>query len=130
VVEHSKIDVARRGRILVVDDDRAVARVIVRALRQHEVIPVESAGDALTLIRSGAHFDVILCDLMMPVMTGMDFHKELSDIAPRQAEAVVFMTGGAFTTRAREFFDDVTNLRLEKPFDVAKLCATVHALLK
>lgn len=46
-------------------------------------------------------FDVILCDLMMPDTTGMDLHHELVRIAPDQVDRMVFMTGGAFTAKAR-----------------------------
>lgn len=53
---------------------------------------------------------------MMPEVTGMDLHAELLRLAPEQAEKVVFMTGGAFTSRAREFLDQVRNPRIEKPF--------------
>ena len=62
-------------------------------------------------------FDVIFCDLMMPEVTGMDFYAELKEVAPKQADAVVFVTGGAFTQRARAFLEHVPNPRLDKPFD-------------
>ena len=47
---------------------------------------------------------MILCDLMMPVMTGAEFHRELSLRSPEQARRIVFLTGGAFTVNAREFW--------------------------
>ena len=58
---------------------------------------------------------------MMPEMTGMDLYGELPKLAPEQARRVVFMTGGAFTPRARAFLDQAPNLRLEKPFDTEEL---------
>jgi CheY-like chemotaxis protein len=64
---------------------------------------------------------------MMPHVTGMDFHAELLRVAPDQASRIVFLTGGAFTTRARRFFDDVPNLCVEKPFGVEALRAIVTA---
>lgn len=56
---------------------------------------LDSADEALRLIEGGERYDVILCDLMMPVMTGMELHDALSRFAPDQANAMVFMTGGA-----------------------------------
>ena len=61
--------------------------------------------EGLERITGGQEFNVILCDLMMPVMTGADFHRELSVRAPEQACRIVFLTGGAFTVNAREFLD-------------------------
>jgi len=121
----------RRGRILVVDDEPMLGIAVRRMLSgEHEVLAVTSAQDAIGRLSQGERFDVILCDLMMPEVTGMDLHAELLRIAPEQAEKVVFMTGGAFTSRAREFLDQVRNPRVEKPFDVGNLRALVHSLLR
>ncbi|MBX3207663.1 MAG: response regulator [Labilithrix sp.] len=109
---------ARRGLVLVVDDEPMVVNAILRSLGDvHDVKAVSRASDALRRIDSGERYDVIVCDLMMPQMTGMDLHEELSSRAPDQADRMIFMTGGAFTARARKFLDTVTNQRLEKPFD-------------
>jgi CheY-like chemotaxis protein len=70
-----------------------------------------------------------MCDLMMPEMTGMDLHAELSSRDPALAERLVFMTGGAFTPAAREFLDRVVNARVEKPFDVPSLRTLIQTLL-
>jgi signal transduction histidine kinase len=121
----------RRGRILVVDDEVMLGTAIRRMLAaEHDVLAVTSARDAIGRVSSGERFDVILCDLMMPDVTGMDLHAELLRIAPEQAEKMVFMTGGAFTSRAREFLDQVRNPRVEKPFDVGSLKALVHGMLR
>ena len=112
----------RRGRILVVDDEEAVAVMIRRMLApEHDVQVLTSALEAFHRISAGARFDVILSDLMMPVMTGMDLYSELTTTVPDQAERIVFLTGGAFTPRARLFLDQVPNARLEKPFDLQAL---------
>jgi len=54
-------------------------------------------------------------------VTGMEIYEELSQVAPDQAKRIIFMTGGTFTERAREFLDNVPNARLEKPFEVANV---------
>ena len=58
---------------------------------------------------------------MMPEMTGMDLYAELARSVPEQADRVVFVTGGAFTARAREFLERVPNARVEKPIDFQNL---------
>ena len=64
---------------------------------------------------------------MMPEMDAPALHAELLQRAPEQAERMVFMTGGAFTTRARDFLDKVPNERLSKPFDIDALIGLVRA---
>ena len=71
-------------------------------------------------IAKGDRYDVILCDLMMPVMTGMDLYAEVVRVAPKLVGRLVFMTGGAFTPRARAFLESVSNPCLEKPLDTSQ----------
>jgi CheY-like chemotaxis protein len=116
-----------RGRILVVDDDELVAGALRRLLgREHDVTIVTSGRAALDYLASGAPVDAIVCDLMMPEVTGMDVHEELSRLSPRKAEKMIFLTGGAFTPRAREFMERVPNERVEKPFVSAALRSLIR----
>jgi CheY-like chemotaxis protein/anti-sigma regulatory factor (Ser/Thr protein kinase) len=121
----------RRGKILVVDDEKLIVSVVKRILsKEHDVVAFVAAKEALALCESGEKFDLILCDLMMPDMTGMDFHRELSLIAPDQANRMIFLTGGAFTAKARNFLSDTPKEHIEKPFDVANLRAIVQRYLR
>jgi CheY-like chemotaxis protein len=118
---------ARRGKILVIDDEPMVARSLGRVLQQdHDVTIVLDAGEARRRVVAGEHFDVILCDLMMPRMTGMDLHAELLRTVPEQAAQMVFLTGGAFTPGARAFLAGVPNHCLHKPFDMQELRSLVN----
>jgi signal transduction histidine kinase/CheY-like chemotaxis protein len=117
----------RRARVLAVDDEPQVLRSIQRALGAHEVVVEDSGRDALARLATDQAFDVILCDLMMGDMTGMDLHTELGRRSSDLAERIVFMTGGVFTDRARDFLAGVNNLCIEKPFDLAALRAMVAA---
>lgn len=111
-----------RGRVLVVDDDPKIGLACSMALETaFEVVVVSSVCDALAQLHEGEAFDVILCDLMMPVQTGIDLYAELGDARHTMRDRVVFMTGGAFTENARKFLDEVPNLRLDKPFTGAEL---------
>jgi len=120
----------RRGRILVVDDEELIRRLNSRVLGiEHEVVMVETGREALARIQAGERFDVVVTDLMMPVMTGMELHAELARYSPHHAERMLFLTGGAFTSQARSFLSKISNPRLEKPFDPQKLRALVNELL-
>ncbi|HVH47505.1 MAG TPA: response regulator, partial [Labilithrix sp.] len=131
VVEGTPDDVpsrapARRGRILVIDDEPIVVNAVLRSLgAAHDVKAALSARAALERISAGERYDVIVCDLMMPQMTGMDLFEELLKVAPDQAERMIFMTAAAFTPRARSFLDNTPNQRVEKPFDAIHFRALI-----
>jgi PAS domain S-box-containing protein len=121
-----------RFRLLIVDDEVRLARSLAALLSFHDVAIAGSAVEALALIERRP-FDCILCDLMMPSLSGMDLHAELERRGHGDERRMIFMTGGAFTPRAREFVTSVPNHVLEKPFSataverlVAKLIADEH----
>ena len=109
---------AARARILVIDDEPLFVSALTRSLEEeHEVVGLTSARDALGQLDGGRVFDLILCDIMMSDMSGIDFHRALAIQAPDTAAQVVFMTGGAFTPSARTFLQTIPNRCVEKPID-------------
>ncbi len=98
-------------------------------LAGHDVTVAGGARDALTKLEAGERYDVIISDLMMPGMSGMELHAAIATLAPEQVARMVFMTGGAFTPQARTFFEEVGCPTLEKPFDRAGLLAAIDSLL-
>lgn len=120
---------APRRRVLVLDDEEMIARAVVRALeKEHELVVVGSAQAALAAIRAGPAIDAILCDMLLPDMTGMEFFAELSRLSPELAGRVIFMTGGAASPGIRDFLLGVTNAYVEKPFDVRTLRLLVQGV--
>ena len=111
--------------ILVVDDEPVIARLIQKALVDHEVTTAGDGREAVALMGENA-YDVILCDLIMPEMTGMDVYRAALQRATPMHDRIVFMTGGAFTQRARDFLESVPNLRIEKPFELGYLERTIY----
>lgn len=112
----------RRARVLAVDDDPQLLRTIERVLaRDHDVFSASGGREALARLSGPEAFDAILCDLMMPDMTGMELHAELSRTAPDKAAMMIFLTGGTFTSEAQDFLDGVKNARLSKPFDLKEM---------
>jgi PAS domain S-box-containing protein len=117
-----------RRKILVIDDDAAVGNTVRRALaNEHDITVVGRGREALDRIRTGERFDVIMCDVMMPEISGSEVYKRLLDIDPDQAKRIVFITGGVFTASAQRFLDSVPNPRLGKPFDMENLRALLRA---
>jgi PAS domain S-box-containing protein len=117
---------AKRRRVLVIDDEPALAAMIRRVLSKdcHVDLAVD-AREGLERLGGPEPFDIVLCDLMMPDMTGMDLFAEVARRHPGLERRFIFMTGGAFTPRATEFLAQVSNRRLEKPFETAVLRAAV-----
>jgi two-component system, cell cycle sensor histidine kinase and response regulator CckA len=120
----------RRGRVLVIDDEPAIGRAMIRVLqRDHDVSFLGDAREALSRIADGATFDVVLCDLMMPGMNGMEFFDAVCKGKPDLARRIVFVTGGAFTPRSEAFLESTTNPCLLKPVEPAALRRVVAGVL-
>jgi PAS domain S-box-containing protein len=116
----------RRGRILIVDDEPAVGRALRRILREHDVELVTSGRQALERLKVDSHFDVVLCDVMMPDLGGKDLYEAVRSTGTGLEERFVFVSGGAFTPGARDFLARVPNVMLEKPFDEAAVKRVVR----
>ena len=82
----------------------AIRRVL---RRHHHVTAVTTAQEALDILVTGREFDVVLSDLMMPGMSGMELYRALSELSPKMAARIVFLTGGAFTPEANVFLDGI-----------------------
>jgi signal transduction histidine kinase len=117
----------RRGRVLVIDDEPMIRSAVIRAIgREHEVVAVQNPDEAVTRLKDGEQYDVILCDLLMPEISGMDLYETIVAMDRQQARKVIFLSGGAFTPRARAFLAEVPNQRIEKPFDPIHLRALIN----
>jgi CheY-like chemotaxis protein len=121
--------VAKRARVLIVDDEREVAAVMKRALdARHDVVALTSPKEALELIASGAELDVVFCDLAMPGMSGTELYREVVRTRPELASRFVIVTGGAISGRMQGFLDSWTGPCLEKPFSRRDLEDTLLAV--
>jgi CheY-like chemotaxis protein len=100
-------------RILIVDDDAYVRSALTRLLGlRYPVDSAENGERALAIVC--AHHTVVLCDLSMPGMSGLEFARRLEECQPVLARRIIFMTGGmvdAKTLAARSHHP-----LLEKPF--------------
>jgi PAS domain S-box-containing protein len=124
--EASRAESERRARILVVDDEPNMVRVLAELLSPHDVTIAYSGREAISQLSGDASFDVVVCDLQMNEGTGVDVYEHLCQRAPDVARRVIFTTGGAFTDGAREFLARCPQPVLEKPFDMERFAALVH----
>jgi signal transduction histidine kinase/CheY-like chemotaxis protein len=117
VVPVSKRSAATRVslRVLLIDDDPLVVRSLRRLLKTHDVTCAKHAEHALKLLEGETEFDLILCDLMMPDVTGAELYERVASWGRGIERQIVFITGGVFTEQMRLFLEQVPNLCVEKP---------------
>ncbi len=120
--------VARRARVLVVDDEPAIGQSLRRALVEHDVVSVESAPSALRELRRTG-YDVIVCDLMMPGAGGDALFAAVLRREPELAKRFIFVTAGAVTSKSRAFIEEVRQPILMKPFTMEKVRGVIDAML-
>jgi CheY-like chemotaxis protein len=112
----------RPARVLVVDDEPRIAEPLRELLSDEFVVrSTSSPREAFASVLRGAWYDVILCDVMMPEMTGIDLHERLQVVHPQLAARMVFMTGGVGDDHVQAVLDSLPHLVLHKPLDVADL---------
>jgi CheY-like chemotaxis protein len=107
--------------VAIIDDEASVLMAMRRVLgQQHEVHEFNAPAVALDQIPA-LNPEVIFCDVMMPDMSGGEFFRRLQVSAPRLAQRVIFMTGGAFSAAGRAFLGELTSPVLEKPFSAERV---------
>jgi two-component system, NtrC family, sensor kinase len=124
-VEEVPARVTAGRRVLVVDDESRVLELLKRTLRGHELVLASNGREALERLEADPRFDLILCDLMMPELTGMDVYRYVSERHPELKERIVFITGGAFTPDTKRFLQEVSNPVVTKPFELNSIRSLV-----
>ncbi len=117
-----------RKRVLLVDDDRHILRPLTRALSPfHDVTPAGGGHEALRKV-ARQEFDVVICDLVMPEMDGVQLIEELCKRHPEYTSRVVVLSGGATTVRTATFLEESGIPQLSKPTSVYQLRAMIEAV--
>jgi signal transduction histidine kinase/CheY-like chemotaxis protein len=118
---------ATQLRVLIIDDEPEIRRALQRILSRKCAVSLSVNGaEAWQRFVNGETYDVILCDLLMPEMTGMDLFRALAKDCPDQAERVLFLTGGATSETTRIFITNHANRVVGKPFKPAEVEAAVR----
>jgi len=120
---------APANRILVIDDERLVARVMKRALRGHQVEIADSVDSALAHLEQDPLFSLLLCDLHLGARSGIDLYKEVGRRWPALIPRFVFIHGGVTHPGDGEFLRSIANEQLFKPVEIPVLRALVRRYL-
>jgi CheY-like chemotaxis protein len=112
----------RIARVLVVDDEPMVGKSLQLVLAsEFDVTLATESERALEWLSAGESYDVILCDVMMPNIDGVELRNRVEQFSADQAARIVFITGGLLLPRVRLLLDSVPNTCIEKPFDLEGL---------
>jgi CheY-like chemotaxis protein len=125
----STVKAATKGRVLVVDDEPLIRRVVEHALHVHEVVLATNGREALEQCEAQS-FDVILCDIMMPEVNGVEFYHRLRELQPGAEDDIIFFSGGTQIDEIHEFLDAVPNECLEKPVQRRRLQQRVEEYVR
>lgn len=121
----------RRGRLLIIDDEPMLLRAFCSALDDaHDVVLASGGAEALALLESDRAFDLIICDLQMPILDGVAVYEAVAASAPERLASLVFMTGGVVTSRVQTFLAHTRPRVIEKPLELealVELAATAAA---
>jgi CheY-like chemotaxis protein len=118
-----------RPRVLVIDDEPMLTSALRSLLADtHDVEVQNDALAARDAFAAGARYDAVLCDLMMPRLSGIQLHGALREIAPDQARRMILMTGGALTPESRDFLATSGVAWIEKPFQLEDLFRALAAI--
>jgi CheY-like chemotaxis protein len=121
----------RRPQVMVIDDDTLVSRMLVRALGEYDVTVYDDGQSGLqALLGGGEPPEVIICDLMMPGLSGAEFHERITVERPALLDRLVFFTGGAFSSWAETFLRRPNVRVMHKPVTVRTLRETVASIVK
>jgi signal transduction histidine kinase len=123
----SSLKAIQRRRVLAIDDEALLLKAFQRMLASHHDIETKlGAREALRCFGQDRQFDVVLCDLQMPDMSGVELYASVKQQWPELAERFIFITGGAFSAEARRFLEDPNIACINKPFQLRELLELIE----
>ena len=119
-----------KARILVVDDDTIVQEFLTEILREegHEVEIIDNGNDALEKFES-EDYDLILLDIKLPGMSGIELYEHLQKKAKSLTRKVIFITGDTMSTDTMVFIKSSQTPYITKPFNVEELMKSIDRVL-
>jgi len=129
--DHENKTLSDQLQVMLIDDDALVAKSIKRLFAdEYEITTAHSAQEGLELLAlRDPIFDIILSDLSMPNMDGMEFFYQIEKTFPELVDKIIFMSGGATTATQEQFLTKHSCRQLNKPFQPVELREMISAIL-
>jgi CheY-like chemotaxis protein len=122
---------AETARILLVDDESGTVEVLARILKGHGYqADAVTDGKAALQRLAETKYDLVLCDIRMPGLSGPEIYRRLEERDPEMARRIIFITGDIMSSGTRRFLKESGTSYLSKPFDLDEFIARVQAALK
>jgi signal transduction histidine kinase len=116
-----------RLRVLIVDDDEMLLRAITGSLTEEfECVPLPDARTALDIIEKAERFDVMVCDVVMPDMDGLQLYEKVRERDPSLAERTLFFSGGLQSQALEQALVDTGRTVLGKPTSMRELARKIR----
>ncbi len=117
------------GRVLLLDDDVSFNQIITDFLTEsgYTVVSVQGGGDGIREVLAG-DFAVILCDMVMPTLSGDMFYRAVERVRPHLCSRFIFMTGHRCDEKINDFIHGINAIGLRKPFHLDDLLCTIRLL--
>jgi CheY-like chemotaxis protein len=129
LADPSAVKPGRAKNILLVDDDDLILKLLQKVLESWEA-HIEVAGngkEALSKLASRS-FDLMICDIRMPEMSGQDLYKHIQENALLPPQRIIFLTGDK-RSQVKEFLDSTGSYYLYKPIQFLDFSEQVQAVL-
>ncbi|HEY3400981.1 MAG TPA: PAS domain S-box protein [Geothrix sp.] len=118
-------------RVLVVDDEEFLLECLVDALQVWGVeVTAAGRGDEAVQRLEGGRFDLIVSDIRMPGLSGVDLFEWLRAQRPAMTKRILYTTGDSFDAKTRTFLETNQVPYLGKPFDLKQLKQSLERLLE
>jgi signal transduction histidine kinase/CheY-like chemotaxis protein len=120
----------RGAKIMVIDDERAIRELISQVLSKegYRVTAVDNAEHALAQLQI-ERYNLILMDMKMPGMNGIELYGRIEEIAHSLARRVVFITGDVMGEDTKQFFNRHRSRYIIKPFSIQQLKRDINVYL-
>ena len=117
------------GRVLLLDDDVSFNQIITDFLTEsgYTVVSVQGGADGIREVLAG-DFSVILCDMVMPTLSGDMFYRAVERARPHLCSRFIFMTGHRCDPKINDFIGGIHAIGLRKPFRLDDLLCTMRLL--
>ncbi len=116
-----------RLRVLIIDDDEMLLRAITSSLTEEfECVPVTDPRTALDFIEKMERFDVMLCDVVMPDMDGLQLYLKVMERDPSLAEKTLFFSGGMQSHSLEQALIETGRTVLGKPISMRELARKIR----
>lgn len=117
-------------RVLVIDDEQLLGQTIQLGLEDTMDVQLETSGEkGLARLLSEDPFELVLCDLSLPDLSGIDIYARASEAKPEIKDRFVVMTGGAVTSESRDFLENYQGHLLNKPFTLSQVESLIDQIV-